>query len=470
MSLLRQSSVYLIATFVNAMLSVALLPFATRILGPDDFGTYGFVLAVVTFMSGFADAGVGILLAEHYPASTVAERRNLLVTVATCSVVASAILALLIAFAWQPLTSQIALDHFVPELGLVFACVGMPFRTFSSVSTTAFILQRRSAAAAYALLSQAGIGFSVTLVSLFVFDAGMISLFVGNAAGVVVGASVALLALRRDLSVRPTSRWIRELLRVAPSAATAGLMESMRPLVETQSILRGDGTASVGIFNHARLYYGFLMQVVNSVGYALWPLALQEARNRVDDFRRVGRVWNGVYFLLTAAGVVLAFFAPEFIDVLTHGKFVEASPWAPVLVAYLLAQNSGKAATAILYASMKGTLVARFRAATVLCAILLILALGSSGSIAAVIGIAFLEMIAFRLLLHFAARRLRRCPFQDGWVISGGATIVMLAFAVQDVDILRRIALFAVLAALLAWIGRRVVIEAWSELRELRAN
>ncbi len=470
MSLFRQSATYFFATFINAALSVALLPFATKILGPEDFGTYGFVLAVVTFTSGFADAGVGILLAEHYPASTPAERRKLLTTVAASSVLASAALALLISVVWQPLGSLLAADHFVPELGLALACVGMPFRTFSSVSTTAFILQGRSAAAAYALLSQAVIGFSVTLVSLFVFDAGMISLFVGNAAGVVVGASVALIALRQDLSILPTLRWIRELLRAAPSAATAGVMESMRPLVETQSILRGDGAAGVGIFNHARLYYGFLMQVVNSVGYVLWPLALQEARNRVDDFRRVGRVWNGVYFLLTAAGVALAFFAPEFIDVLTHGKFVAASLWAPVLVAYLLVQNSGKAATAILYASRKGALVARFRAATVLCAIISLLAFGSSGSIAAVIGIAFLEIIAFRLLLQIAARRLRRSPFQDGWVISGGTAIVALAFAVQDVNLLCRIGLFAVLAAFLAWVGRRVVVEAWSEFSELRAH
>jgi hypothetical protein len=59
------------------------------------------------------------------------------VTFATCLMLASAVLALIIAVAWQPLTPGIALDHFVPELGLVFACVGVPFGTFSVVSTTA---------------------------------------------------------------------------------------------------------------------------------------------------------------------------------------------------------------------------------------------------------------------------------------------------------------------------------------------
>jgi hypothetical protein len=44
------------------------------------------------------------------------------------------------------------------------------------------------------LLAEAGIGFSVTLVSLFVLDAGMILMLVRNAAGVPVGADVALIA------------------------------------------------------------------------------------------------------------------------------------------------------------------------------------------------------------------------------------------------------------------------------------
>lgn len=470
MSLFRQSATYFFATFANAALSVALLPLATRVLGPDDFGTYGFVLAVVMFASGFADAGVGILLAEHYPVSTTLERRRILTTVAVVSVLVSGGLALIIYAAWPPFSSLLAAGQIAPEVALMLACVSMPFRTFSSVSTTVFILQGRSAAAAYALLSQGGASFSITLISLFAFDAGMTSLFAGNAAGAIVGASVALIALRRDLFVWPAARWARALIQVAPSAAASGLMESARPLVETQSILRGEGSAGVGIFNHARLYHGFLMQVVNSVGYALWPLALQEGRNRDDNFKRVGRVWDGVYFSLTVVGVTFALFAHEMIDALTNGKFVEASLWAPILVAYLLIQNSGKAATAILYASMKGALVARLRAATAFCALLSILGLGSSGGMAEVIGIAFLEMIVFRLLLQNAARRIRTPPFQDWWVVLGATMIVSITFAVQDMGILHRIGLFAVLISFLGWIGRSVVIEAWFELKKLRAH
>jgi hypothetical protein len=52
----------------------------------------------------------------------------------------------------------------------------------------------------------------------------------------------------------------------------------------------------------------------------------------------------------------------------------------------------------------------------------------------------------------------------------GGATIVSLAFAVQDVDILGRIGVLTLLPALLAWTGTRIAVEAWSELRKLRVH
>jgi hypothetical protein len=66
------------------------------------------------------------------------------------------------------------------------------------VSTTAFILQGRSASVAYALFSQAGIGFSITLIAMFAFDEGMISLFIGNTAGVVVAAGSSAGKLQRS--------------------------------------------------------------------------------------------------------------------------------------------------------------------------------------------------------------------------------------------------------------------------------
>jgi len=51
------------ATAFNAILSVVLLPLATRHLGASDYGIYGLVMSIVVLVSAAADGGAGLLVA-----------------------------------------------------------------------------------------------------------------------------------------------------------------------------------------------------------------------------------------------------------------------------------------------------------------------------------------------------------------------------------------------------------------------
>src|SRR6476660_140880 len=53
------------ATAFNAILSVALLPLATRHLEASDYGIYGLVISIVILVSAAADGGAGLLV--HSP-------------------------------------------------------------------------------------------------------------------------------------------------------------------------------------------------------------------------------------------------------------------------------------------------------------------------------------------------------------------------------------------------------------------
>src|SRR5258708_23647949 len=50
------------ATAFNAILSIALLPLATRHLGASDYGIYGLVISIVMLVSAAADGGAGLLV------------------------------------------------------------------------------------------------------------------------------------------------------------------------------------------------------------------------------------------------------------------------------------------------------------------------------------------------------------------------------------------------------------------------
>lgn len=457
MTITRKSTIYFFANLTNAALSTILLPIATKILGPDDYGIYAFVTAIIFLASGIAEAGVGIVLAEHYTNNSYTEKRKILISIYTLTLFVSICLGLAVYFNWHLIILMFTTNNLAPEEALLLACLSIPFRTAIFVSTTVFTLQFKSEVAGYCLLIQGLVNFTSTLIALFVFDKGVISLFIGNTLGVISGSIISIMYLRKELWAKPSIQWYSTLLRASPSAAAAGLMESIRPSIEMKSILNSEGTASVGIFNHSKLYYGFIMQVVNSFGYVIWPIALQEARNEKDNFKQVGRMWNIVYFLVSIIGISFAFFANEVINFLTNAKFKDAVLWGPVWIAYLLIQNSGKAATALLYTNMKGAHVARLRAVTVALAIFTILQMGSDISTGTIIIIAFIEIIIFRLLLQHSAQRIRKLPFQDFWVICGSTSILLISILFQEVTLLERLKFYFLTISIFLWLGHNII-------------
>ena len=68
------------ATAFSAILSVALLPLATRHLGASDYGTYGLLMSIVVLVGAAADGGAGLLVPAHYGPASASERARLFVS------------------------------------------------------------------------------------------------------------------------------------------------------------------------------------------------------------------------------------------------------------------------------------------------------------------------------------------------------------------------------------------------------
>src|SRR5262249_37119901 len=87
------------ATAFNAILSVALLPLATRQLGASDYGIYGLVISIVALVSAAADGGAGLLVPTHYGCASASERA-LFVSVAIFAGIAASVAGLLMIVPW----------------------------------------------------------------------------------------------------------------------------------------------------------------------------------------------------------------------------------------------------------------------------------------------------------------------------------------------------------------------------------
>lgn len=422
----------LVANVMQGLLGVALIPLATRILGPEDYGVYGMAIVVVGLAVALCETGAGYVLYGHFADVQEGERRelfsSLLVLGAATGIAAAALLWAL----WPLLGFDSILASLTP-MEKALACLAIPCRTIWAIASPILIAQIRSNWVAACLLLQAGTSFTVVLVSLYVFGLERAALFWGNTAGVAAGVALALYAIGRSAWAAPRLRWLRKVARLAPGAWLACVADNLRATVESGAVVRTTGSAGLGNYNHARLYHGLLMQGTNAFANVLWPLALQEAKDRSSQFLRLRLAWNFVYLCLTLAGLVFVFFGEYIVSLLTNGKFEQAASWVPFFVIYLLIQNAGKPATAVLYNANRGNTLSALRIASTSAAVVAILLLVPRFGVAAAIAIGIAEMTLMRIFVEVSARRIQTTPFQDQWVLLGCAAISIAWLLVHSV-------------------------------------
>lgn len=418
-----QVTTNLTANVVQGLLGIALIPLATRILGPEEYGTYGMAIVVAGLVVALCETGAAYVLYGHFSDVRDDGRRELFSSLLALSAATGTVAAALLWLLW-PL-----LDHFdstmaaLSPLERALLCLAVPCRTMWAIASPILIAQMRSNWVAVCILLQAVTVFSVVLVSLYVFGQGRAALFWGNMAGAAATLALALFAIGRSAWAAPRLHWLRKVVRIAPGAWLAGLADNLRATVESAVVIRVAGSAGLGNYNHARLYHGLLMQGTNAFANVLWPIALQDAKDPSSQFMRIRLAWNFVYLCLTLIGLVFVFFGEFIVALLTNGKFDQAAAWVPFFVVYLLVQNSGKPATALLYAANRGNTLSALRIVTTSVAIGALLILVPQFGVPAALAIGITEMALTRVLVQLAARRIQAVSFQDQWVLLGCVVI-----------------------------------------------
>ena len=169
------------ATAFNAILSVALLPLATRHLEASDYGIYGLVISIVILVSAAADGGAGLLVPAHYGSASESERARLFVSVAIFAGVAASAAGLLVIIPWLCHHGPFS-DQGVPRAAIVLSVALMPIRAITNISVMIFSVTGRGLAIAAQLTIQSLVTFLSTIAALFEFEMGGTSLFIGASA------------------------------------------------------------------------------------------------------------------------------------------------------------------------------------------------------------------------------------------------------------------------------------------------
>ncbi len=417
--LIGRVSINLLANLLQGLLGLALIPMATYVLGPADYGVYGMAIVIAALVVAVCETGSAYVLYGHYPGLDTAGRASLQSTLLVLALALGLFAAGVLFLAWPVMTRHVPLlSELTPtEIGLL--CITIPLRTSWVIMNPILIAGQRSNLLAGSVVLQAIVNLVVILACLYLFDSGRAALFWGQAAGLLACLALPLALLGASVLAPPSWRWLLQVRKVALGAWCMGLVDNTRSALESALIARTAGGDALGNYNHARVYQGLMTQGTNAFANVLWPIALNEARLADSRFARIRPFWDLVYAGLTCIGVGAVFLGDEVVSLLTHGKFVQAGAWLPWLLVYVLLQNAGKPATAVIYAAKKGNLYSIIRISTMLVAIMALLLLIPLYGVEAVLMVVVAEMLMTRVWLTMAARRIGVVPFQDQWVIAG---------------------------------------------------
>jgi O-antigen/teichoic acid export membrane protein len=457
------------ATAFNAILSVALLPLATRHLEASDYGIYGLVISIVMLVSAAADGGAGLLVPAHYGPASESERARLFVSVAIFAGVAASAAGLLMTIPW--LCHRVSFsDQAIPLAAVVLSLALMPLRAITNICVMIFSVTDRGLVIAAQLAIQSLVAFLSTLIALFEFEMGGTSLFIGAFCGQFAALGVGLVGLgRRHVLSLPSRDWLRRAAGNSPTTAASGIVDGARGFGENALLTSAINLHAVGILGHARLYHGLLMALSNAVGHNLWAKSLEEARNPHSSFDITRSAWTPVQIAVTCAGIIFAFAGREIVDIIGNGKFTEAAPYIPALFVIALIRTTEQPANAVVCA------LGRAAAATwtrILLAVGSFIALYPAIvllGIKGVIGVCMIEAVVYRLYLRMLASRERKVPFQDHVAVFGSFAIfgevACIHWAMPPLTL--QLTLMTAGIAMLFVIGRRSISEMISAGRQI---
>ncbi|EKV26051.1 hypothetical protein C882_3338 [Caenispirillum salinarum AK4] len=455
--LVKRSAWYMLASLAGAGISVAVLPFATQVIGAAEYGALAIAMAVATLATAMGAAAIGFVLSEHYLRVEDALRGEISAAAVIAAYVGAVVAALILLPAAILLLPQVMEIDEALRTGIMICLLGAVVGAPWVVASEVFMLEGRAAAFAIGTIGQALTNAAVVLVLLFVWPMPDLALFIGNAAGHGVLFLVGIGALWKTLRCPKGRRWFDAMRSKAVSVGRASLAESGRSLFERSYLGSWTTVAAVGLFSHAQLYRNWAMLALNAVSRAVWPVNLAEANEPEPTFRLTRASWNVVQAGLAGMAIVFALFGREIISLLTSGKFVEATPFAIILLCSLLIQTAGKPYMVLLIARGEGQHTGNAAAIGTVCGLAalagLVPWLGAMGAALA----AVLQMVVTRSLIVRAGRRIHRLAFADWWVVVG---LVLAAGTYVWTDtaspgILPRVLVLAFLVAVMAFAVRR---------------
>jgi O-antigen/teichoic acid export membrane protein len=465
----RRFLFFVAPAFLQAVVSVAVLPITTRILGPQDYGVFALVLAMTGLCATLSHLGVGFILAKQFLGAIEERQRVIMTTLVLLTTAVSLGLFAILWGAWSVLGPFWKNHDSVPSTGILLAGGEMIASAIWAVVATMCVQIGAARYYAGVTLSKIVISTAVLLFGLFGFHLGTIALFAGHLAGGLVNLIGALVLMRHYFVPMFDFVLAGQALRLGFSISSANVMENIERVYERTLLSSSAGMTVLGLYSHAQQYENMTAAVVRPASQAGLPIVLSEARAEKPQFRRTTRVWRAVYLMITVGALVFAFVGEDVIDLITNDKFGKAAPIAALLIAVNLVRFACRPHLGLLMAAGRGQVVALSTAAGALlamgCLAFLVPVFGIWGAVAA----SYVHYFTFQIIVVTVVSRQHIVfPVMNGWEVLGVSVVVTAVLAMQmyhfPLDVRGWLAVAAVVVLVVC--GRDIISDIQLQLRQ----
>jgi O-antigen/teichoic acid export membrane protein len=423
-----QLAFYALPIVVQGGLPMLTLPLTTLVLTPEDYGILGLVSVYTGGFSLVASLGSGFQLSMVRMGTPRAH--SLIKAVSALSLLLSCAFAAASYVIWW-FTRQY---HIVPNAidweRVITALVAMVLSTPWLVARPLAVLQQRSRLFSFVSTGRILISTAVILIALFQFDQGGFSLFLGLLALGVVDFAGALLVLAPSMSAVVDRGMIWEVIRKGMTITGGAVSNMFLPIFERSMLAGAAGAAALGLYVHAQSYQKFLTDVTDPFRQLVWPQLLKASRGDAP-YAQPASFFSLIYALVAFSGLIFASFGQAFINLLTHGRFGGAAPYAAIMIAILLLILLARPQYALISAGGDA------RAATVSawissgCAAVLMLFVVPLWGALGLLGAVAVRYLILAVCFHVFARWHGSTPIMDGPPLVGAMAIVAVTAAVH---------------------------------------
>lgn len=416
---------YFIGIILQTAFGLGSIIIGTKYLNSDDYGYYSIILSLTTLLGSWSDAGSTTIITGFYKGEN--KDKSAISSLVMISILISLTFSLIF-YVFQPTILNIfSIRRDISGAARTIPCLAIPAIGLNSILLQLLIVSGKGKYGGILHSLQGFFSFLSIIIFISIYNLGLNALFIAQISGVIIPTAIVAILIRNEFSEPPRFYWVKEILKRFPSIVAGSLSENFFRITEEGMLAKYSGLGVLGSYSHSKLYQGYINKIINATSYSILPRSLQEGREQGKKFQKTMEVWNYIYFFLSLSGIISITILPEIINIITHGKFIQASVFVPWLIVYIIIQHSAKGATAAIFAQGHGEISARIRTITAATGSVAIIILSSFYGVYGVLFSLIFEMTIFRLFCGIYAKAKYSVGFLDAKTIYSVIFVAMLA-------------------------------------------